>query len=366
MTTNTASSLVTVDHSTFSVTDDPTRTVSVPTTTRDDASDDGKGEFLHLRNMELVSALTPALTFLCVLLVLGLVGNTVVLVVYYRRFKASVPRVYILAMAVCDFLTNVLAIPLQIVEIRFNVTFYATWGCKVIRSGSTALILFTAVILVAVAVDRQKVICTDRPATLDSVRGAYRAVVIAVVVAVLGAWPYAVLAGDHVITFPDSNITGVTCTIADTYRHTAFPTTYIGVLALSYCVSVMIMVVSYARIARHLWQHRETTTTLNRRSKCAVANSSPPGAIVKQVPARTSLMLFVFTVLFIVNYFPTLAMSIVDQADPKTSIEDLERNARSILLRWHFVSSAVNPLVYSFVSCKFRHECRALVGCESH
>ncbi|XP_070209698.1 neuropeptide FF receptor 1-like [Littorina saxatilis] len=333
MTSCTTLSNVTVDQSTPPVTDDPMTSVSGAPITGDNASDDDIDDFLHGINMDYVSAVAPGITFLSFLMVLGLVGNTLVIVVYYRRFKPSVTRVYILAMAVCDFLINVLAIPMQIVMVRFTVTFYVTWGCKAIFVGNVAFVLFTGAILVAVAVDRQKAICRNRPGALNSVRGAYRAVVISAVVSVLVACPYAELVEDHVITFPHSNITGNGCAAADKYLHTPFRKVYLAVLTLLYIVCVTIMVVSYARIARYLWQHQATTTTLNRRSRCAAPNSNPPGASVKPVPARTSLMLFVFTVVFIINYLPTLVLWIVDEVDPKMYTGDLELNARFIFSR---------------------------------
>ncbi|KAK7091698.1 hypothetical protein V1264_009351 [Littorina saxatilis] len=356
---------------------EPLSTLSNTPTNRENGSDDDIDEFLNQKNLEFVSSLAPTLTYLTFLMVAGLVGNTLVFVVYYRRFKPSETRVYILAMAVSDFLTNVLAIPLQIVEIRFNATFYVTWGCKAIRSGSTVLVFFTAVILVAVALDRQKVICTGRLGSHQSLSSAYRAVIICAAASIVVACPYAVLAGRHTRTFPDTNITGITCSFDDRHLHSAFSTSYVTILGVMYVVFVAIMVVSYVRIARHLWRHKETTLALARRSRYAAPDassaSSGSGANagrsghgnVKEIPARTSLMLFVLTVVFIVNYLPTLIVASLDEGDPKTSMEDLEKNARFILLRTYYTNSAVNPLVYSFISCKFRHECRSLFGCMS-
>ncbi|XP_070209695.1 orexin receptor type 2-like [Littorina saxatilis] len=353
---------VTFDQSTPPATDDPMTSVSGSSITGDNDSDDERDVFLHGENLKYISSLAPGITYLSVLIVLGLVGNTLVFVVYYRRYKPSVSRVYILAMAACDFLNNVLVIPMHIVWVTFRVTFYATWGCKAIFVGSSAFVLFTMAILVAVAVDRQKVICTDRPRALGSFRGAYKAVVISALFSLLGACFFAELAGDHIITFPHSNITGVGCATADKYQHTAFAKVYNAVLALVYIVCVTIIVVSYARIARYLWQHQASTSSLYLRSRRTFPISNPPGASVKPVPARTSLMLFVFTVVFIINYLPSLVVIFALDADPKTSEEDLKKNVRFIFLRWHFVNSVANPFVYSFFSCKFRNECRSLFG----
>ncbi|XP_070209696.1 orexin receptor type 2-like [Littorina saxatilis] len=353
MTSYTTLSHVTFDQSTPPATDDPMTSVSGSPITGDNDSDDERDVFLHGENLKHISSLAPGITYLSVLVVLGLVGNTLVFVVYYRRYKPSVSRVYILAMAACDFLNNVLVIPMHIVGVNFYVTFYATWCCRVIHIGSVAFLLFTMAILVAVAVDRRKVICTDRSHAQLSVRGAYKAVVISALLSLLWACPYAELAGDHIITFPHSNITGVGCAIADKYQHTAFAMVYNAVLALVYIVCVTIMVVSYARIARYLWQHQATTTTLSLQSRRTFPISNPSRASVKPVPARTSLMLFVFTVVFIINYLPSL---VILEADQETSEEDLKKNVRFIFLRWHFVNSVANPFVYSFFSCKFRNE----------
>ena len=65
-------------------------------------------------NVARMMSLLPTIAYIVVLMVVGLVGNTVVLVVYYRRFKPSATRTYILAMSVCDLLANVLSLPSEV------------------------------------------------------------------------------------------------------------------------------------------------------------------------------------------------------------------------------------------------------------
>nr|KAG5707894.1 hypothetical protein BaRGS_031625 [Batillaria attramentaria] len=52
------------------------------------------------------------------LIVVGTVGNILVLLVYWLRIRPDVPRVFILAMGVCDLLTSVVGLPLQLATIR--------------------------------------------------------------------------------------------------------------------------------------------------------------------------------------------------------------------------------------------------------
>ncbi|KAK7091590.1 muscarinic acetylcholine receptor gar-3-like [Littorina saxatilis] len=528
-------------------------------------------DFLEERNLEIVSVLAPTLIYLVVLMVMGSVGNSVVFIVYYRRFKPSVIRTYILAMSLCDFLINVFAIPMHLVEIRFNATFYSSWGCKISRTIIIFLVILSAFILVAVSVTRQRIIRSLIPSSLYSVRTVYRAILICAAVSCVVAVPYGVLNGNHTLHFNGTNITGVECSISDEFYVSVFLQVYDGFLAISFVVCVIIMSVSYGRIMFHLRRHkkaakvtisRETSDNVDpvstsshtentknianaehgtnkehvHRNHFEVSESPKPeqpnvvllvskmalstphqlepleeenvriemkstsssaygqenshhyiqcdnsstnpkieetavklqqpmqtqyrqddntdvethdakerryssvsrqseeianggthdvpeikslsnsqqhkhipfkttstrsisfgsdvpdntfcakerrpstisqqsnqsagrkrsinlGSEVQNIPSRTTLMLFVLTVVFVVNYLPYLVMEVLYQVFSEEEVADIDINLRYITLRSFYINSAINPLVYSFCSCRFRHECRQLFRC---
>ncbi|XP_070209087.1 orexin receptor type 2-like [Littorina saxatilis] len=405
-------------------------------------------EFLNQKNVEFVIASGSTIAFLVTLMLAGLVGNTLVFIVYYKRFKPSVTRTYILAMSVCDFIINILVIPLQLVEIRYSATFDSEWGCKMSRSTSIFLVLFSAALLVAVSIDRQTVICSLRHSLQFSLKAAYISILLCGVASFVLSVPYAVITGKSKRSFVDSNITGGQCSVSDEYTGSASVIVFDVTIVFAYVLCVVIMSVLYGRIVRHLWHHKKTTATITARGtprradwwvyfkknrsdtrdkdgltleinvdyadgatvSCHVeepssarllsqeakhndkaANeeqaipisetdittsfSQPEQSLnqqltvkttevrgqVKDIPSRTTVMLFVLTVVFVLNYLPYLIIKIQEQASSKESLRSVEPNWRMIGLRSFYVNSAVNPLVYSFCSVRFRFECRHLL-----
>ncbi|KAK7099155.1 uncharacterized protein [Littorina saxatilis] len=217
-------------------------------------------DFLRDKNLAFTSRLAPTVAYIVVLSAVGLVCNTIVFVVFYRRFKPSVTRTYILAMSVCDLLSNALFLPTDVVEIRFHATFYAAWACKLSRSVRGLLTFFSAAMLVAVALDRQRTICS-RTGMHSPTQAAFRRVYISLVLCGVASLaftaPYAVLPGAKTVRFAGSNVTGVTCAIQDQHRLSSFALVYNVVTFVGFVICVVIMSVSYGRIAHFLWLQRK-------------------------------------------------------------------------------------------------------------
>ncbi|XP_070209843.1 neuropeptide S receptor-like [Littorina saxatilis] len=327
-------------------------------------------EFLNQKNAEYVSNAVPTIVFIAVVMVAGIVGNTLVFNVYYRRFKPSVSRTCILAMSNLDFLLDVCALPLQITEICFSATFYSVWACKMSRSFSLFLVLFSAIVLVAVSVERQTVICSKRHLSLKS---GYLCILYCGVAAFVLALPYAVVTGKHTLRFPGSNITGAQCSISDEYKFSAFFNVYTSIVGLAYVLCVVIMSVSYGRIVRHLWFHKKTMATFTSSTDAALSLSrhdlntqlqtekkSEVKGQVKDIPKRTTIMMFVLTMMFVSTYLPYLVIKMLDQRTSGEFTRSLDLNFGLIGLRLYFINSAVNPIVYCFFSRRFRDECLRL------
>ncbi|KAL8595157.1 hypothetical protein ACOMHN_013830 [Nucella lapillus] len=116
-------------------------------------------EILQVWNQKYVSELTPFAIYMAVLTTLGLFGNSVVFLVYYRRFKTNPTRTYILALNICDLFINVIELITEVTEMFFQYTFYWNWACKLMRVSMMALILFSCFMLATVALERHKIVC---------------------------------------------------------------------------------------------------------------------------------------------------------------------------------------------------------------
>ena len=213
-------------------------------------------EFLYFSNREFALSLAPTLAFLLLLMAAGLVGNTLVFLVYYKRFKPSAIRTYILAMSVCDLLTNILALPSDVFEICFHYDFDNVGACKFFGFVTRFLALFGVTILVAVALDRFRTIC--QPAKKQkSPKRLLVEIFLCGVFAVCAGAPFTELRGVQTVNVENTNVTGVTCSIDNVYVESSFFVIYNFITGVIFITCVTILCVSYGLIGRHVWRHRK-------------------------------------------------------------------------------------------------------------
>lgn len=81
---------------------------------------------------------------------------------------------------------------------------------------------------------------------------------------------------------------------------------------------------------------------------------------------RTTTILAAITIAFILSYLPYLAAMVTSTAIPDLEyrITDLPRVIYKLATKSVFLNNALNPLIYSFLSPKFRSELRSLLSCK--
>ena len=95
---------------------------SVKTNTTSDESNNGptleaniseeeRLKYLQELQAQTTLAMIPALIFVILMAVIGIIGNSLVLYVYSRKFILNGTRVFILVIAAFDLVTNVIGIP---------------------------------------------------------------------------------------------------------------------------------------------------------------------------------------------------------------------------------------------------------------
>lgn len=84
------------------------------------------------------------------------------------------------------------------------------------------------------------------------------------------------------------------------------------------------------------------------------SNTPKPGSKIRA--GRTTLMLFLVTVLFILSFLPYSILVIVRYTDPgfTTRLTSGGKAVYNVFLRSYLLNSVVNPLVYCFISKEFR------------
>lgn len=77
---------------------------------------------------------------------------------------------------------------------------------------------------------------------------------------------------------------------------------------------------------------------------------------------RTTFMLFTVTLAYVLTFVPYCVIVIIRYTDKDFyhKQNDLQKNFYQLFLRSYLLSSAINPLIYSFTSQAFRKECAAI------
>lgn len=88
---------------------------------------------LETVNDERAKTLIPAMTILGLLMLVGIVGNSLVCYVFCCRLKSGTQNFLIVCLAVLDLLSCVIGMPNEIADMRFYYIFESVGSCKIMR-----------------------------------------------------------------------------------------------------------------------------------------------------------------------------------------------------------------------------------------
>ena len=110
-------------------------------------------------NYEQVKILIPSIIFSVMLMVMGVLGNSLVIYVYWKRFKSSTHRCFILTLAVCDVITSSIGMPFLIVDMLYPYMFTNVLACRTFRFVNYLTSCISICTLFLIAIERYRKIC---------------------------------------------------------------------------------------------------------------------------------------------------------------------------------------------------------------
>ena len=122
-------------------------------------TDAEKRRILLLTNDEKTEALIPVLVYILLLMITGIIGNSIVLYIYKVRFKRSSSRAFILCLAILDFITCIFGVPYHLYDIYNPYTYEDAVSCKVLSFSMAVTLLSSVFILGLISIDRYQKIC---------------------------------------------------------------------------------------------------------------------------------------------------------------------------------------------------------------
>lgn len=231
----------------------------------------------HLSDRRALQLLPVFIVFGAVLLV-GLFGNSLIVYVYLSKFKKSFSRTAIVTLAIFDLMSNLVAIPEEIVDLRFSFNYKSDVMCRVSRAFATFPNIASGILLAAVALDRYRLICLPHKATLYR-NSARKYVIGACALSLLFTWPTVLVYGTKTINTDIANVTGKECSTNDRFKTTKIPLAYNTVLSVVFIAAFTTMSVSYALVVRQVCRQGQFRKTLrqlrNRNVRSATSELEP-------------------------------------------------------------------------------------------
>lgn len=197
----------------------------------------------------------PVIFYLTSVVVIGLVGNSVVFVVYVRFFQPSVTRVFILVMSFFDLITAIVGLPIQIITIRFAYNSYNLWLCRSLFIFTTLPTQSSGLVLVLIALDRYSRVCYPLEPQ-QTVERAWKLTFMSTMICCIVFSAFIPVYGLHKAPTSVVGIKASMCWVHDEFRDTKYLRVYTLVISGLFYVSLAIIVFTYTRIAQQLWKNR--------------------------------------------------------------------------------------------------------------
>lgn len=376
------------------------RSIPPPTSTKSPDSE----LILETYNNVLALRYFPVFVFIVIIMVVGTIGNTLVLFVYCKRFRNTSSNYFIVSMAVFDLLACVIGLPTELYDLRNSYTFYNSTVCKIFRYTESVVVYGSAIILVEIAIDRYFKIC--RPLMMIDINKIKIMCIVAGVIAVIISIPAFILFGISRTSTPDHNILGYDCSIEEQYRKKAFSKVYYYLLGVVFVVTVLLLSAIYIRIWVEIKRRKnlvigdqvnhsprpedvpmtspftkqtkpkrvrirycsdisdeETSEMSHTRSSSRPRLQSIAEAVRSVRVSRTTIVLFAVTVAFVISYLPGIVImicrSVIKDLEEKQSL--VEQILSKLFSKFFFINNAINPIIYSFLNVTFRRRCVTVV-----
>ncbi|XP_053686039.1 orexin receptor type 2-like [Sabethes cyaneus] len=297
-----------------------------------------------------------------VVFIMGLVGNALVCVaVYTNHTMRTVTNIFIVNLAVADFFVILFCLPPTVVWDVTETWFMGKAMCKVVIYFQTVSVTVSVLTLTFISIDRWYAICfplryKPRP------ERAWRFIAVIWLIGILSDLPeFLVLTTRRKKLRFDIKLFTQCVATWDKEKEKTF---YIVKFVFLYSLPLLFMTIAYFQIVRVLWRsdtipgHRESRTQpcgihSTRSTLNCVGNTSTMGQL--RARRKAAKMLVAVVIMFAGCYFPVHMLNVarytfdINQSDIVAVL--------SLFSHWLcYANSAVNPVIYNFMSGKFRRE----------
>ncbi|XP_060522178.1 orexin/Hypocretin receptor type 1-like [Cylas formicarius] len=297
-----------------------------------------------------------------VVFAIGLLGNVLVCVAVYRNHSMrTVTNYFIVNLAVADALVILFCLPFSVVWDVTSTWWFGTAMCKFVLYVQNVSVTVSILTLAFISVDRWYAICF--PLKFKSTTGrAKTAICVIWIIALVTEIPEPIYL--TAIPYSNSYIYFTQCTVTwSNETDTAF---MIVKMIFFYVLPLSLMSLAYMQIIRVLWRSGNAPHQAMNSHTGSVRsgqgggnmfamnmNTSTEGQLRSR--RKAAKMLVAVVVMFAFCFLPVHLLSVL-RLTIKLSNSDMNR-AFSLLSHWLcYANSAINPIIYNFMSGKFRQE----------
>ncbi|XP_068893485.1 orexin/Hypocretin receptor type 1-like isoform X2 [Tenebrio molitor] len=337
-----------------------------------------EAENISLSEEELMNKLLELITpkswtwvliiFHTLVFVIGIIGNILVCVAVYRNHTMrTVTNYFIVNLAVADFLVILFCLPPSVVWDVTITWFFGVAMCKIVLYLQSVSVTVSVLTLTFISIDRWYAICF--PLKFKSTTGRAKTAIGIIWIVALGCDIPEMI---YVTTIPQVvEIDTVLLTqCAPTWSMETDTIFVILKMVMFYLIPLLFMSVAYLQIIRVLWKSGDVPHQMMDASGggggrqvntfAMNMNASTEGQLRSR--RKAAKMLVAVVVMFAFCYFPVHLLSILRRT---VGLKNKDGNiAFSLISHWLcYANSAVNPIIYNFMSGKFRREFRWSFKC---
>ncbi|XP_035982755.1 orexin receptor type 2 [Fundulus heteroclitus] len=336
-------------------------------------------EYLHPKEYEWVLIVAYIIVF-----IVSLIGNSLVcFAVWKNRHMRTVTNYFIVNLSLADVLVTIICLPASLVVDITETWFFGETLCKVVPYLQTISVSVSVLTLSCIAQDRWYAIC--HPLMFKSTAKRARKSIIAIwVVSCVIMIPQAIVMECSSLLPELTNKTSLFTVCDEHWGAEIYPKVYhTGFFIVTYFAPLCLMVLAYIQIFHKLWcQQIPGNTSVIQRNwrtfRCSAPGSgsgesvrvrtSTVTAEIKQIRARrkTARMLMVVLFVFALCYLPISVLNIMKRVFGTFK----NTNDRETIYAWFtfshwliYANSAANPIIYNFLSGKFREEFKSAFSC---
>ncbi|XP_002733613.1 orexin/Hypocretin receptor type 1-like [Saccoglossus kowalevskii] len=301
---------------------------------------------------------------------MALVGNVLVCFAVLRNQQMrTVTNYYIVNLSFADILVSLICLPVTVTFETTETWYFGDLACKIIPYVQVVSMSVSVLTLSAIAVDRYFAIC--QPLLFKST--AKRTLTI-----IFSIWLVS-----FIIPIPQAIVYETEA--ADTYKRTYIYFTkcyekvwfgtiqqkiyHVALVLVIYVIPLLLIGIAYLFICRQLWATIPGTMPSGGGKHCHSNGSDMNRTTMSQLKSRRKVanMLIIVAILFALCYLPLHLLNIIRQFPIFDEVVQEDRHSFHIpflVAHWlAFANSATNPVVYNFLSAKFRKEFKAAFTC---